>query len=287
MKDKTENSQMGNSAKHEDTDGGEHKRRFSKKPFVYVTAVLVAVLVLAGSWYGYTYASTPEHIRKPTFQHYHFRTQILVDGKAVDFSKDEFQKETGTSTTCSAAVGSVPIDFHDKMDQLTHVHWNGMTGGEFLKDFGWNYIGGNNGVLGQRYDDGLKPSPVKIYGKLLPAAPEKSNFYVYTGDKENYQQKSWDDFLSQDLESFFGKKSNIGHSQEVSFNVSDWLFPKAYAHGEVMDEHDSNKSEEELTRINNLVGNVVIFVQEKEPTKEQINTRFANLVPLHESTCGD
>jgi len=258
-----------------------------KKPLLIGLFGLLALVILVTVGYGYIYFSTPTHIRKPTYQHYHFRTQILVDGKAVDFSKDEFQKETGTSTTCSAAVGSAPIDFHDKMDQFTHVHWNGMTGGEFLKDFGWNYIGGNDDVLGQRYDDGLKPSPVKIYGDLLPAVPEKSNFYVYTGDKESYQQKTWDNFLSQDLESFFGKKSNIGHSDEVSFNVSDWLFPKAYAHGGVMDEHESNKSEEELTRINNLVGNVVIFVQKDEPSKEQIQERFNNLVPLHESSCGD
>ena len=55
----------------------------------------------------------------------------------------------------------------------------------------------------------------------------------------------------------------------------------------MIDGHPSEKSEEELTRINNLVGNVAIFVQEKEPTKEEIQARFDNLVPLHESTCGD
>lgn len=252
-------------------------------------AIVVAALVLlVGGVYGYLYASTPEHIRKPTYQHYHFRTQLLVDGKAIDFSKDEFQKEIVAANTCSAAVGGVPIDFHDKMDQVTHVHWGGMTGGEFLKYFGWNLIGGSDELLGRRYDAGLMPDSVKIYGKLLPSLPKNTNFYVYIGDKNNYQQKNWGDFLSQDLETFFGKKSNIGHSEDItSSNVLNWLFPKASAHGEVIDEHPSNKSEEELTRINNLVGNVVIFAQDKEPSTEQIKGRFNNLVPLHESTCGD
>lgn len=277
---------------NDDKKGLQEKRgkplRFNKKIAIYSASLLAAVVVLAGGIYGYLYASTPEHIRKPTYQHYHFRTQILVDGKAVDFSKDEFQKETVASTTCSAAVGGVPIDFHDKMDQLTHVHWAGMTGGEFLKDFGWNYIGGDDDLLGRRYDAGLIPKPVKIYGKLLPTAPDNANFYVYVSDKNSYQQKSWSDFLNKDLETFFGKKSNVGHSEEVTTNtVLDWLFPKAYAHGGVMDEHPSSKSEEELTRINNVVGNVVIFAQEKEPTKDQIKARFDNLVPLHDSTCGD
>lgn len=261
---------------------------FNKKTIAYIVGTVAAVALIVGGVYGYLYASTPEHIRKPSYQHYHFRTQMLVDGKAVDFSRDEFQVATGASTTCSAEVGGVPIDFHDKMDQMTHVHWNGMTGGEFLKYFGWNFIGGSDELLGRRYDAGLMPLSVKIYGKLLPSISEKSNFYIYVGDKNDYQQKNWNDFLNQDLETFFGRKSNIGHNQEVStINVLDWLFPKASAHGGEIDEHPSSKSEEELTRINNLVGNVVVFAQEKEPSKEQIKARFDNLVPLHESTCGD
>lgn len=270
-----------------ETRGNKRNLKRNKKVIVYVVGILAAIVLLAGGWYGYLYASTPEHIRKPAYQHFHFRTQILVNGKAVDFSKDEFQKETGTSTTCSAAVGGTPIDFHDKMDQLTHVHWAGMTGGEFLKDFGWNYIGGNDEVLGRRYDAGVMPNSVKIYGKLLPTVPDKTNFYLYVGDKNSYSQKSWNDFLNQDLEKFFGRQSNIGHNEGVTFNPLNWLFPKAYAHGDVMDEHPSNKSEEELTRINNVVGNVVIFAQQKEPTKEQIKARFDNLIALHDSTCGD
>ncbi len=277
-----------NIGKNDDAQEQVEVKRSKKKKFIlYAATGMAGVLLLVGGVYSYLYASTPEHIRKPTYQHYHFRTQVLTDGKAVDFSKDEFQEETGTSTTCSAAVGSVPIDFHDKMDQMTHVHWSGMTGGEFLKSFGWNFIGGSDDLLGRRYDAGLMPSSVKIYGKLLPSIPEKANFYIYVGDKNNYQQKNWEDFLNQDLETFFGKKSNIGHNEVSSFNVLDWLFPKASAHGGVVDEHPSNKSEEELTRINNLIGNVVLFVQEKEPTEEQIKARFDNLVPLHESTCGD
>ncbi|MEO6761162.1 MAG: hypothetical protein ABI220_02160 [Candidatus Saccharimonadales bacterium] len=259
-----------------------------RKLLIYGVGTVLSLIILAGGWYGYVYASTPAHIRKPSYQHYHFRTQIVVDDKAVDFSKAKFQKESdANATTCSAAVGSAPIDFHDKMDQLTHVHWSGMTGGEFLKDFGWNYIGGNDGILGQRFDTGLKPSSVNIYGKLLPTVPKNTNFYIYTGDKDHYQSKRWNDFLNQDLESFFGKQSNIGHSQEVSFNVSNWLFPKATAHGEVIDEHASNKSEEELTRINNVVGNVVIFAQQNKPTNAQVKAKLNNLVPLHESSCGD
>lgn len=264
------------------------KRSLSKKIVKKSALIIASMLVLVGGLYGYAYAVTPAHIRKPTYQHYHFRTHLLVDGKAVDFSKDEFQEEIVGTNTCSVEVGGVPIDFHDNMDQVTHVHWNGMTGGEFLKYFGWNFIGGSDELLGRRFDAGLMPHSVNIYGKLLPSVPENTNFYVYVGDINDYQQKNWNDFLNEDLEIFFGKKSNVGHNEENSSNnVLNWLIPKASAHGEVIDEHPSEKSEEELTAINNLIGNVVIFAQENEPTKAEIEERFDNLVPLHESTCGE
>lgn len=262
-----------------------NKLSLRKKLVIYPLSLVVGLIVLAGGFYGLVYASTPAHIRQPTNQHYHFRTQIAVDGNAVNFSKNEFQ-EKYDATKCSAEIGSVPIDFHDNIDQLTHVHWNGITGGEFLKYYGWNYIGGNDDVLGQRYDTGIMPSPVKTYGNLLPKVSKTDNFYVYTGDKNNYQQKNWNDLLAQDLETFFNQKSNVGHNDEVSFNVLDWLFPKAYAHGEVMDEHSTGKSTKELELINNLIGNVVIFVQPDRPTDAQVKAKFDNLVPLHESTCG-
>ena len=135
---------MNDKEPQEQTKSSNRTLKFNKRVVAYALGAVVAVVLLVGGVYGYVYASTPEHLRKPTYQHYHYRTQILVNGKAVDFSKDEFQVVSGNSTTCSAEVGSIPIDFHDKMDQLTHVHWNGMTGGEFLKYFGWNFIGGDD-----------------------------------------------------------------------------------------------------------------------------------------------
>lgn len=260
------------------------------KKFLFYGAIFVlALIALAGGYVGYSYASTPEHIRKPAYEHYHFRTQLVVNGKAVDFAADKFQQHYDASS-CSAEVGSHPIDFHDKVDQMTHVHWKGMTGGEFLKYFGWNYIGGDDGILGRRFDQGFKSMPsVKIFGRLLPEVSKDTKFYVYVGDQDSYQPKKWQDFLRQDLETFFGKKSNIGGGQTSWLNIGDWLFKKALAHGGVQDNHSESegaKSDEELKRINNLIGNVVIFAQKEEPTKSQVQERFNKLVPLKDSSCG-
>ena len=260
----------------------------NRKKLIYGLTAIAAFTVLVGAYAGYVYASTPAHLRQPAFQHYHFRTQILVDGEPVKFSAEQFQQEYDSSS-CSTDISGVPIDFHDNADQMTHVHWDGMTGGEFLKDFGWNFIGGDDDSLGYRYDKSkVRPHKVKIFGKHLPALPDKAKFYIYTGDTKGYERKDWSNFLSQDLEVFFGKQSSLGE-QAAGLNILAWLFPKASAHGgeiEIHDESDQKKSEEELTRINNLIGNVVIFVQEREPTNEQIQERFNNLAPLHDSTCG-
>lgn len=253
------------------------------KALLYVVSGIIGFVVLAGGYAGYIYARTPDHMRSPAYEHYHLRTQIVVDGKPVDFSRDEFQVHDDSSS-CSTDISGHPIDFHDNVDQMAHVHWKDMTGGEFLKYFGWNFIGGNDDLLGRRYDQSaVKPHEVKIFGKLLPAIPDDANFYVYVGTSDAYQQKNWNDFLRQDMEEFFGKQSTIGGEQT---SVLDWLFPKASAHGEVIDEHEEDKSEEELTRINNLIGNVVVFAQKDEPTDEQIRERFNNLTPLSNSTCG-
>lgn len=261
--------------------------KMNKKLLIYGAGFLAIILLIAGVTYGYLYASSPAHIRNPQFEHYHFRTQIIVDNESVDFSKDEFQTET--PGTCSTDPGGTPVDFHDNVDQMTHIHWDGITGGEFLKYYGWNLIGGSDDSLGRRYDDGpMSMHSVQRYGDLLPDVSEGSNYYVYTGNQDSHEQKSWDDFLNQDLEEFFGKKSNLSNDEQASL-VERLFFPKAYAHGGVMDGHEnekSDKTEEELSRINNLVGNVVIFVQKDEPSQKQVQQRFENLVPLSDSTCG-
>lgn len=70
----------------------------------------------------------------------------------------------------------------------------------------------------------------------------------------------------------------------------DKVFPKALAHGGEDDGNDGEAGEEseeqKLTRINNLVGNVVIFAQKDKPTDQQIKDRFNKLEPLSDSTCG-
>ena len=184
--------------------------------------------------------------------------QVLVNGQAENFGDAKYQ-QAYAKDQCSADLTESPIHFHDNKDQFTHIHWDDMTGGMVLKYYGWNYIGGQDDVLGYRFDTSGLPRSVPIKGDLLPEVPNGSNFYVYTGDKDTYQERSFDDWKNKDLEQFFGKPSNVPEPGAVQTTwLEKLLFPNAAAHDGVDDGHPNEVSEEaKLKKINNLIGNVV------------------------------
>lgn len=276
-----------------------------RKPAVLI---LLAVLLVPLLYAGYVYSASPDVVRNPKLEHYHFRMQILVNGKSENFGSKAYQ--TGyAKDQCNANLPEQPIHFHDNKDQFTHIHWEGMTGGMVMKYYGWNYISGMNNALGFKLDDLKDVQKVTTHGNYLPKLAADSNFYVYTGDENGYKQRNFDDWKDQDLEQFFNRTSNFpAHkmNQEKS-SLLDVLFPKAHAHGTVDDADGDDgtpatddtglqglrppappevSEQEELTRINNLVGNVVIFAQRDKPTDQQIKDRFNDLEPLTNSTCG-
>jgi len=223
-------------------------------------------------------------------EHYHFRMQVIVDGKAENFGSKGYQQGYAKDQ-CNANLVEQPIHFHDEKDQFVHIHWRGMTGGMVMKYYGWNFIGGLDNALGYKLDNLADIQEVTIHGKYLPTIRKDAKFYIYTGDENAYTERSFSEWRDADLEAFFGKDSNFPKSDE--FSILDLLFPPAYAHGGIEDGHDDTSTAESteteterLTRINNLLGNVVIFVQNDTPSNDEIKVRFNNLVPLTDSTCG-
>ncbi|HSD55823.1 MAG TPA: hypothetical protein VLA92_01585 [Candidatus Saccharimonadales bacterium] len=268
--------------KEEHTKKPATKKRMSRGVRIAVAA-LGGLVILSGLFVLHAYLMTPSSIRKPAFQHYHFRMQILVNGSSIDFAGKEFQTPAGHDV-CNADLTKSPIHFHDNKDQMVHIHWDGITGGQVLKYYGWNYIGGQHGALGTRFDQLPKLINVPIHGNALPQIPNGDKFYVYIGDENGYKQKSFDDFTHQDLEKFFNKKSNL---PEQTTSLLDKLFPKASAHAghEHIEGASIDPKQEELKKINNLLGNVVIFVQKDKPSSELVESAFEHLEPLSLSSC--
>lgn len=252
--------------------------------FRWVVVALIAILLAVALSGAYALATSPRGIMSPKIEHAHARVQLIIDGQSVDFGDQKYQ-ETYDKGSCSAELPESPIHFHDNIDQFLHLHWKEMTGGMFLKNYGWNMIGGQDEILGYRFDELPNITTVKAYGNVLPELKKDTKLWAYTGDEGYYKERSIDDFINQDFETFFDKKSLI-NNEEVS--VLDWLFPPAYAHGS---DHSSEttsgeKTDEELQRINNMLGNVVIFAQSDKPSDQQVKDKFNNLEPLVDSTCG-
>jgi hypothetical protein len=232
-----------------------------------VLAIILGVLVVGLAWLAYAYLSTPRSIRQPQSTHYHFRMQIINDSHPINFAAAPYQTPFNKDN-CSAAITKEPFHFHDNKDQFAHMHWDHLTGGLLLKYYGWNFVGGADDTLGYRFDQLPRLQRIAIHGAALPTLPHGLHYYVYTGDEAGYQERKWDDFLHQDLRDFFAQRKAAG--------LLNRFVPAASAHGD----------DEELTRLNDVLGNVVIFAQSAKPTGRQVKARFEHLVPLPESSCG-
>lgn len=247
------------------------RHRPLRKIILSVVAVLVLVVLVASGYVGYLYATSPAAIRNPRLEHAHIRLQVLVNGTAVNFGEAKYQTSLAQATTCSIAVPPQPIHLHDNKAQFVHLHWKDMTGGLVLKYYGWNLIGGPSNVLGYRFDELPKLVSVPIHGDVLPAYPKDAKLWVYSGDENNYKERSAQDFLHRGFEAFLGVKSTVNSAPSTASTPTTT---------------GTETHEEQLKRINNLLGNVVVFAQKNKPSSQQVKERFAKLAPLPESICG-
>lgn len=258
---------------------------------MYLIGVGVVLLLALLASAGYLYAVTPAAIQSPRLEHAHFRMQVVVNGEPVNLGASKYQTPY-VKDQCSDELSETPIHLHDNQDQFVHLHWKDITGGLVLKNYGWDFIGGPDELLGYRLDQLPKVEAVPVFGDVLPTpAGDNTKIWVYVGDENGFKQKTQEEFLDQTLEEFFGVMSRI-NTEESQVSFMNLLFPAAYAHGdEVHDESNPETqtvmpSEDELKAINNLLGNVVIFAQDQQPTDQEISARFNALTPLSRSTCG-
>jgi hypothetical protein len=228
-----------------------------------IGTILVICLAFALS-YGWMYIKTPAPLRKPQSAHYHLRLQIINNGKPVEFGKENFQTPYD-KYSCSVNLPEEPIHLHDNINQFVHIHWQGITGGMILKNYGWNEIGDKDDVLGYRFDQSWWPHTITIHGNMLPQRLSSAHFYLYTGDQTSHRLRNWPVFLNEDLELFFNDSANL----ETGIT-----------------EATSTTSDTEHTRVKHMIGNAILFVQENPPTETEVQSYFNNLIPLPESICG-
>ena len=315
-----------------------------KKVFKTIGLILLGMLVLIICGLGVLFLLTPDRFKFAKSDHFHFRFQYIYRGQAEDFGSPRYQVDY-VKDICNGVITESPLHFHDNKDQIVHAHWQNMRGGDLLKFYGVNLVGGISGSMGVKFDELFKFPPkfvwLPTHSNSLPKATTEDQYYIYTGDKNNYVKKDLINFLNQSVEEFIGTNSKIRLDKEEaekwqkktsdkSINLLDTINVKAHEGEEhatlsEAEKHEQDvkknaqeakliedrnnqvitatsaqsntanstaltnstaKTEEELKQINNLIGNVVIFVQKNEPTNEQIKARFNKLEPLGLSVCG-
>jgi hypothetical protein len=272
---------------------------------ILISLVLLLVALPSVSLWVLTTQLSSGNISYPAKDHSHFRLQYVYHGVPQNLADSKYQTPYDKGQ-CDGSLTKEPIHLHDKKNQIVHFHWARITGGQVLKNYGVNLIGGQDDVLGYKLDQisNLKIQPVPIFGKVLPQPNNEDKIWVYTGEPNKNMSRTIEDFKTQDIETFLGKDSQVRKDEEKYGDKTSFLGSVvASAHGDerliladlntaptssssTPTTAKSNKTEEELKQINNLLGNIVLFVQPDEPTQNQVEERFANLEPLSDSVCG-
>jgi hypothetical protein len=300
-----------------------------------ITTLILVILLLLVSYSTLRWGLSKDNIAYPAKDHAHFRIKYIFQGLEEDFGSPRYQTDY-TKDICSGTLTTSPLHFHDNKTDYQHTHWTKMTGGQMLKFYGLNLIGGMDQYMGFKLDELPKVTPVPIHSNSLPKPRVNDKFFVYSGvekdGKWEVTKKDWNNFVNQDLENFFGVESQVRKDEEKygtkksNLNFLGAIEAKAHSGEEhaTLDEAKKHEMEvkerqlaeaknnavntnsnsninanstqssmqsvepngEELKSINNLLGDVVIFVQQDEPTKDQVEARFKNMIKLDKSACG-
>jgi hypothetical protein len=268
-----------------------------------ILKIAIVILLILGITYStLRWGLSKENIVIPKQDHSHFRIKYIFNGQEENFGSPRYQTDY-TKDICDGSLTESPLHFHDNKTDYQHLHWARMTGGQMLKFYGLNLIGGLDGYIGFKMDKLPKITPVPIYGKHLPEPRKEDQFWVYTGVENKdekgilngnweFQKRNFEDFKNKSFEEFFGVESQARKDLERYGIVDQKSFLEfgkvtTYAHGGV--EH-ANQSEEqkhllelgELANTENLNNQVV--AQNQNQDSSQISSQTSSQSSSQDST---
>jgi hypothetical protein len=223
------------------------------KGFRLATIALGSLLIiLLAGYVVLTRVVSQPNVSFPGIDHKHFLAQVYVDGKRMNFAEQNFQVAYDKGQ-CTGQLTQEPIHFHDGRDEIVHLHWQGITGGQFLKFYGLNLIGGFDTVLGYKINKFPAIEAVPIHNQAIKQPEQNDTYFVYTGEADNVQERNMNDFKNQPLLTFFGKEN---------LNQEDGL------------DHSGE-----------FLGKVIIYIQKEKPSNQQVMDAFKGFKETNLGSC--
>jgi hypothetical protein len=250
--------------------------RFRRFKWIVLFLLLISIISTVGLFSFTTFVSRP-HFNSPQFTNYHLRLQLVFNGQLSPFINQTTQ-EINEFKVCDLGLITKPVYQNSFNSHLFRVNWEGITGGEILKYYGLNLVGGSDDTLGYRFNGFSRPQVIQTL-KALDLKPSKQQkTFVYQNRQDGYTKIDPLDFLFKDIE-LVVKKSNIRLQREQS-QPKSVLGVRAFAQSEkpVVQQQEF---ESKLSLDYDLIGNVVVFISDEEPTEEKIIDRFNNFIPLN------
>lgn len=245
--------------------------------YLYLFWTLLVIVVVG--WLAFSFAS-PLAVTFPRGTEYALRFQMVVEGQLVDFSQPAYQTELD-ERICSE-LSQRPVAFHGGQNQWLHVYWQDLSGGTILRNYGYKNFPPFENYLGVRADNFPQFEPVAIHGNALPETDPSSQLYVYTGDQFGYTRRDESLFLEQPLEEFLREVIPGTPMNSLGIEGRAQTEEAEPAAGPTL---ERNLETSKRGRPLDILGNVVVFVQAREPSEQQIIERFLTLTANQPVTC--
>lgn len=69
--------------------------------------------------------------------HYHANWAVYIDGLPVDLSADRYMEDVAACAAGERITPEQRVHMHEGVDEIVHVHHDGVTWGHFLGNLGW------------------------------------------------------------------------------------------------------------------------------------------------------
>lgn len=222
----------------------------------------------------------------PRYEYAHIRMRLFVQGTEVDV-QDLFSEYTLYRGACSGDVQRAPMSSVKKDPHSVRLMWKGLTGQDLFTFLGiaahHQPVPKSLGyALGAPFPTSV---PIPAHTQTLPEATNTNTFiFVRSGEGFIERPLSW--WLKNSLE------KNMGRNSQIKLT---WSTDIASAHEEETEINTSStdpfvlaQEQEEARMLNNILGDVVIFLDEPErPSDKEIENIFSTFPLITGGLCDE